>query len=84
MHENDEENNIKCDIWSDNFSLPKDLLVICELCTMSVHQKWYGRELQNDVPKDAWYWDRCKTLTNDKTLDPEDIKWFAWADLKGM
>ena len=83
VHENNEENNIRWDIWSDNFSSQKDLLVLWELWSTSVHQKWYGRDLQNEVPKEAWYWDRCKRLTEDKTIDPEDIRWFICSDLKG-
>ncbi|CAI2370078.1 unnamed protein product [Moneuplotes crassus] len=83
QHENNNEEFMRCDICMDNFSEASDTLVICELCNVAVHQKCYGKDLKDSIPKDAWYCNRCKYLHEDNKMDPDDIKCYLCSDLKG-
>ncbi|CDW86207.1 protein jade-3 [Stylonychia lemnae] len=60
--ENNDDDNLKCDICLDPNSYEENALVICELCLSAVHQSCYGLDLKHSVPEDMWLCQRCKYL----------------------
>ena len=61
IHENSEDAWIVWDICREEVSYASDAIVVCELCWVGVHQRCYGREL-DELPEEDWYWERCRLL----------------------
>ena len=50
LENDDDENNIKCDVcqWEDDCE--GDEIVICEMCIAATHQTCYGSEIYDRLP----------------------------------
>ena len=52
--------------YDEDDQFVSEMIVLCELCNVAVHQTCYGRELNDGVPKDEWYCNRCKLYPKKK------------------
>eukprot|EP00347_Sterkiella_histriomuscorum_P000589 403375267 len=71
--ENENDENVKCEICLQFESEDQDQIVLCNLCLCSVHQSCYGKELAKGLPEDEWICYRCQMLIKDKNLRPSDM-----------
>ncbi|CDW78234.1 phd zinc finger-containing protein [Stylonychia lemnae] len=82
--ENEQDQNIRCDICLQYQSEDQDQLVICELCLVSVHQSCYGLDLEKSIPDHEWFCQRCQDLTKNPKLKPDFIKCGVCPNLTGI
>jgi hypothetical protein len=60
--ENNNDEDIQCDVCLEFEYEDGDNIVICELCNAAVHQTCHGGDLANKIPNGAWYCERCEKL----------------------
>ncbi|CDW77291.1 protein jade-3 [Stylonychia lemnae] len=85
--ENENDQNIKCDICLQYCSEENDHLVVCELCLGAVHQSCYQIDLAAKVPEEAWFCQRCQylvQLVKQKKANIESPKCLLCPDRKGI
>lgn len=74
---------MQCDICLEFEYEDDDLMVICEMCNVAVHQSCNGGDIMDRVPAGEWYCDRCKVLKAQPTLKCDAIKCFLCDELQG-
>lgn len=87
IHENEEDqDNIVCDVCLEGDDAEGDEIVICELCLAATHQSCYKGEIERQLPAadQPWYCARCTVLVNDKSKKANEIQCFFCPDLKGI
>lgn len=86
MIENEQNDDIICDVCLEDDDFEGDEIVICELCSAATHQSCYGGEIKDQLPKadQPWYCARCQDLIKDKAKKCQDIKCVFCPDLKGI
>ena len=83
INENSDDVLIVWDICREEISYNWDAIVVCELCWVGVHQRCYGRELE-DLPEDDWYWERWRFLVSlGDAFEETAIKCMYWDDYQG-
>lgn len=55
IDENDEDENIKCDVCLEPTHESDDQMVICSLCNVGVHQSCHGGDIMNYIPVNDWF-----------------------------
>ena len=60
--ENNVDADVQCDICLEYEYEDDDLIVICDLCNVAVHQSCYGNDIKDSVPAGNWYCKRCDYL----------------------
>jgi hypothetical protein len=83
IEENNIDEDICCDICLEKEYEDDDMIVICELCNVAVHQMCYGGDIKDKVPSGDWYCDRCKVLKANQSMACNDIECFLCNDIKG-
>ena len=78
------DDNVVCDICLDDEDEEGDEIVICEMCLAATHQKCYGSELKDSVPKGEWFCARCTHLRENPKKKCEDVKCMFCPDLEGI
>ena len=79
--ENDNDEDIQCDVCLEFEYEDDDMIVICEMCNAAVHQCCYGGL---EVPKGDWFCDRCTELKRDTNVKCNDIKCFLCNEVQGI
>jgi len=59
IDQNEQNDEVICDICLDDDDDEGDEIVICDLCLVGVHQSCYGGKLKHAIPAGNWYCDRC-------------------------
>ncbi|EGR31358.1 hypothetical protein IMG5_112020 [Ichthyophthirius multifiliis] len=75
-----------CDVCLIKVPLQKDELIYCDLCNGLTHQSCYGGQLQNIIPENQWFCQRCELII-DKYLNnkkAEILKCHYCPELKGI
>ena len=75
-------NDIICQICLEPFSTQHDLIVICDICNLHVHQLCYGSDLLPNIPEGPWYCNRCSFCLKSHA-DPLSIKCLLCPSQKG-
>ncbi|CDW80747.1 UNKNOWN [Stylonychia lemnae] len=81
--QNDIQETQICDICRSGEPEEDNQVVFCELCNVGVHQTCYKRELQNEIPHQAWFCPRCLYLMNNNQTS-DHIKCFLCEKIMGV
>ena len=78
-----EEFLVRCDSCFEADAENHDVIVLCDLCNLAVHQTCYARTLAGEIPEGDWFCERCLHLMKNN-LPADAIKCFLCNDLTGV
>ena len=84
IDQNNNEDDIICDVCLDDDDDENNEIVICDLCLVATHQSCYGSELLQSVPQGSWYCARCRDLLANRSKPCTEIQCILCPKIDGV